>query len=137
MKVSQIPTPSPSHTHTHTHTHTGKKRKQKENNKERGWGGDGGRLGIDRRASCMSNTVDSYPQWALTYCYLSQSTASQNEKSTRCHQCWGLILPPPASQRTALTTQPSPTSFCVSLSYTRAYDLSFTVMNDSSRQVHE
>jgi hypothetical protein len=39
------------------------------------------------------NTADKQPHLALTYCYLTQSTANQNKKSTFCH-CWGWNLRP-------------------------------------------
>jgi hypothetical protein len=43
----------------------------------------------ERRMCHLGNTADRQPQWALTHCYLLQSTASQNEKLTRCHH-WNL-----------------------------------------------
>jgi hypothetical protein len=64
----------------------------------------------------LTNTADRQPQWALTYCYLSNSTTSQNEKTTPCH-LWGSNLPPSACWRTSLTARPSPIlilhGFCV------------------------
>jgi hypothetical protein len=39
--------------------------------------------GLRRWEQCVlpwGNTADRQPQWTLTYCYLSQSAASQNEK---------------------------------------------------------
>jgi hypothetical protein len=65
-------------------------------------------LGTESRVCYPGNIAVSQPQWALTYCYLSQSTANQNKKSTHW-LCWGWILPPLAHQRTDLTTRPSPT----------------------------
>jgi hypothetical protein len=58
------------------------------------------------RKECVTqatHTADSQPLRALTYCYLWQSTASQNTKSIHCH-CWGWILWLSAYQRTTLTT---------------------------------
>jgi hypothetical protein len=58
---------------------------------------------------CYSgNTADSQLQWALTYCYLSQSTANQNKKSIQCHGR-GSNLRPLACKRIALTAGPCPT----------------------------
>jgi hypothetical protein len=48
-------------------------------------------LSAESRVCYLGNTVDRQPHWALTYCYLSQSTANENEKSTHCHH-WGLNL---------------------------------------------
>jgi hypothetical protein len=62
-------------------------------------------LGAKRRVCYPCSTADSHPQWALTACFLSQSTASQKEKSMHCH-CYGSILRPSAPQRTALNTRP-------------------------------
>jgi hypothetical protein len=38
-------------------------------------------LGTESRVCDPGDTADCQPQWALTYCYLLQSAASQNEKS--------------------------------------------------------
>jgi hypothetical protein len=66
-------------------------------------------IGAERRV-CYSGNIalpaDSQPKRALTYCYLSQPTANQNEESAHC-RCWGSILRPSARQRTALTTRPT------------------------------
>jgi hypothetical protein len=43
-------------------------------------------LDTERRVCYPANTTDRQHQHALTYCYLSQSTASQNEKLTHCHR---------------------------------------------------
>jgi chromosome segregation ATPase len=48
-------------------------------------------LGAESRACYPDNTADRQPQWAFTYCYLSQPTANHNEMSTHCH-CWGSIM---------------------------------------------
>jgi hypothetical protein len=53
-------------------------------------------LGAESRVCYPGNTAYSQPQWALKHCYLSQSTASQNEKSTHCHR-WGSNLRPSTS----------------------------------------
>jgi hypothetical protein len=39
------------------------------------------------RAVCYpGNTAERQPLWALSYCYLSQSTVTQNEKLIHCHR---------------------------------------------------
>jgi hypothetical protein len=42
-------------------------------------------LDAESRMSYPGNTADSQSPWVLMYCYLLQSTASQNEKLIHCH----------------------------------------------------
>jgi hypothetical protein len=63
-------------------------------------------LSAESRVGYPGNTADRQPQWVLTYCYLSQSTANQNEKLIYCHD-WDSNLRPSARKRTSLTTLPS------------------------------
>jgi hypothetical protein len=51
----------------------------------------GGWEALKARVCSLGNTADRQPQRALTYFYLSQSTASQNEKLIHCHP-WGSNL---------------------------------------------
>jgi hypothetical protein len=37
------------------------------------------------RVCYSGNVADRQTQWALTYCYLSQSTVNQNGKFIQCH----------------------------------------------------
>jgi hypothetical protein len=48
-------------------------------------------LGTESRVCYPSNTADRQPQLALMSCYLSQSTANQNERLILCHH-WDLNL---------------------------------------------
>jgi hypothetical protein len=50
-------------------------------------------LGAESRVYYLGNIADRQPQWALTYCYLSQSTANQNEKLIHCPR-WDSNLRP-------------------------------------------
>jgi hypothetical protein len=73
-----------------------------------------------RRVYYPGNSTDRQPQWAVTYCYLSQSTANQNKKIiiivfikrtyplNKCHH-WNWNPRPTAHKHTSLTAQPSPT----------------------------
>jgi hypothetical protein len=70
-------------------------------------------LGSESKVCC---TADRQSQWALTYCNLSQSTATQNETSTHCHR-WGLNLLLSARNFTSLTNRPSPTPNIIILYY--------------------
>jgi hypothetical protein len=64
-------------------------------------------LGAVSRVCHPGSIADSQPHWALTYCYLAHSTASQNENATHCHR-WDSNLQTLACQRTSLTARPSP-----------------------------
>jgi hypothetical protein len=43
-------------------------------------------LGTESRVPYLGNTADRQPWSALTYRYISRSTAYQNEKLTHCHR---------------------------------------------------
>jgi hypothetical protein len=47
-------------------------------------------LGTESRVCYLDDTTDKQPQWALTYCHISQSTANQNERVFIV--CWDLNL---------------------------------------------
>jgi hypothetical protein len=70
-------------------------------------------LGAESRVCNAGNTADSQPQWALTYRYISQSTANQNEKLIHRHR-WGLNPRPSARKCSALSPNPFFCFFCLS-----------------------
>jgi hypothetical protein len=42
-------------------------------------------LGAESRVCYLGNTAGRQPQWALAYCYLSQSSPKENERLIHCH----------------------------------------------------
>jgi hypothetical protein len=58
-------------------------------------------LGAESRVCYPGYTADGQLQWALTYCYLSQSTANQNDKFIQCHRWVSNPRPSHFSDRSA------------------------------------
>jgi hypothetical protein len=66
-------------------------------------------LGAESRVYYSGNTADRQTQWALTYCYLSKSTANQNGKLIHWHRWDSNLWSVGCYYAPFLTTWPSPT----------------------------